>query len=412
MSQTLTDERSAMLITDEKQADCYYKALIERAPSFVGTFFVAVKTTSIFCIATCRARKPKRNNVLFYTDLKETMAAGFRPCKVCKPTENSHEAPHEVQIAINLVRDCPKAKITDEQLEQAGIMPIFLRRWFNQHYGMTFQTFQRMYRINFAYEELRQGKQTTQTAFDHGYESLSGFGYTFKKLVGRSPKASLEQDVILLDRLTTPLGPMFVGATKRGICLLEFVDRRMLETEFKDLQRYLKAPIMAGVNEHMLLAKQQLEEYFAGERRDFSVALDTPGTDFQNAVWQALQQIPCGHTASYQHQASLIGNPKAVRAVASANGANRVSIMIPCHRVIGKDGSLTGYGGGLERKRWLLDHERNMQCPLRGSIRYADDESQNASNGRDSHYAIPADQSQSLAAQNRTNGHANKHPSK
>ena len=103
-----------------------------------------------------------------------------------------------------------------------------------------------------------------------------------------------------------------------------------------------------------------------GKRSDFSVPLDTPGTDFQNVVWKALKQIPCGETASYQYQATLIGNPKAVRAVASANGANRISIIIPCHRVIGKDGSLTGYGGGLERKRWLLDHEHKIALAQQG----------------------------------------------
>lgn len=347
-----------MLITNEKQADDYYHALINREPSFVGVFFVGVKTTSIFCIATCRARKPKRENVLFYTTFKDAMDAGFRPCKVCRPTENAHEAPNEVKAAMDLVRDCTKAKITDQQLRDANIRPIFVRRWFNQHYGMTFQTFQRMYRINHAFQELKTGKSATHTALDSGYDSLSGFGYTFKKLLGHSPTRNMENAVILIDRLTTPIGPMFVCATDEGICLLEFVDRRMLETEFEDLQRRLKAPIVAGENAHTKQLKQELEEYFSGSRKDFTVRLLTPGTDFQNAVWQALGTIPYGETASYQEQATRLNNPKAVRAVARANGMNRIAIVIPCHRVIGKDGSLTGYAGGLERKRWLLDHEK------------------------------------------------------
>ena len=347
-----------MIITDEKQADDYYQALINRTPSYVGTFFVGVKTTSIFCIATCRARKPKRENVVFYTHFKDAMDAGFRPCKVCKPTENAHEAPFEVQAAMNLVRDCTKAKITDRQLAEAGIRPIFVRRWFNQHYGMTFQTFQRMYRINYAFQELKSGKTATHTALDSGYDSLSGFGYTYKKLLGHSPTSNLESSVILIDRLTTPIGPMFVCATDDGICLLEFVDRRMLETEFEDLQRRLKSPIMTGENAHTKQLKKELEEYFAGTRQDFTVKLHTPGTEFQNGVWQTLNTIPFGSTASYQEQATRLNNPKAVRAVARANGMNRIAIVIPCHRVIGKDGSLTGYAGGLERKRWLLDHEK------------------------------------------------------
>lgn len=353
-----------MLITDEKQADGYYQALLNREPSFVGVFFVAVKTTSIFCIATCRARKPKRKNVEFYTHFKDAMDAGFRPCKVCRPTENAHEAPYEVQAAMNLVRDCTKAKITDQELRESGIRPIFVRRWFNQHYGMTFQTFQRMYRINYAFQELKTGKSATNTALDSGYDSLSGFGYTFKKLLGHAPTLNLENAVILIDRLTTPIGPMFVCATDEGICLLEFVDRRMLETEFEDLQRRLKAPIVAGENGHMKQLKIELEEYFAGKRSEFSVPLHTPGTDFQNAVWQMLGSIPFGTTASYQEQATRLNNPKAVRAVARANGMNRIAIVIPCHRVIGKDGSLTGYAGGLERKRWLLDHEKSHRQHL------------------------------------------------
>ena len=163
---------------------------------------------------------------------------------------------------------------------------------------------------------------------------------------------------LLLHRFTTPLGPMFVCASERGVCLLEFVDRRMLETEFRDLQRLFNAPILAGENDHTRQAEREIGEYFAGSRLVFNVALDTPGSDFQQSVWRMLQTIPYGQTASYGEQAAKLGKPQAVRAVASANGANRVAIIIPCHRVIGKDGSLTGYGGGLARKQWLLEHER------------------------------------------------------
>lgn len=214
-----------------------------------------------------------------------------------------------------------------------------------------------MYRINSAYQELKSGKNTTQTAFDSGYESLSGFGYTFKKLIGKSPNQSQRRDIILINRITTPLGPMFVCATDSGICLFEFVDRRMLETEFKDLQLLLKANIIIGENEHILQAKKEVEEYFEGKRQEFDVKLNTPGTDFQKTVWDALKQISYGTTTTYQRQTAQINKATAIRAVASANGCNRVSIIIPCHRVIGKDGKLTGYGGGLERKRWLITHE-------------------------------------------------------
>lgn len=151
---------------------------------------------------------------------------------------------------------------------------------------------------------------------------------------------------------------MFVCASKRGVCLLEFVDRRILETEFRDIQRLFNAPILEGENAHTRQTERKIGEYFAGSRFTFDVPLDAPGSAFQQSVWRILQTIPYGQTASYGEQAAKLGKPQAVRAVARANGANRVSIIIPCHRVIGKDGSLTGYGGGLARKQWLLDHER------------------------------------------------------
>ena len=348
-----------MLIIENKKIETYYKALLERKKSFVGVFFVGIKTTSVFCIATCRARKPKLENVEFYTSFKEALDNGYRPCKICNPTENANEAPEQVELAIKLVKENLKEKITDYQLLEKNINPEVLRRWFNKNYGMTFQAYQRMYRINNAYQELKKGKNTTHAAFDSGDESLSGFGYTSKKITGNYPQKSANRNIILISRLTTFLGPMFVCATENGICLLEFVDRRMLETEFKNLQKLLKAKIVAGENEHIKQVKTEITEYFEGKRKAFDLKLETPGTHFQNLVWNCLQEIEYGKTTTYQKQAEKINNPKAVRAVASANGYNRIAIIVPCHRVIGKDGKMTGYGGGIERKKWLIEHERN-----------------------------------------------------
>jgi AraC family transcriptional regulator of adaptative response/methylated-DNA-[protein]-cysteine methyltransferase len=348
-----------MLITEELKAKEYYQALVDRNESYIGTFYAGVKTTSIFCIATCRARKPKEENVEFFTTFKAALDNGYRPCKICRPTENAYQAPEYIEKAITLVKQFPKEKITDQRLREHNISPENTRRWFNKHYGITFHAFQRMYRVNSAYHELKKGKKTTDTAFNTAYESLSGFGYTYKKILGQSPQKSVQRNIILINRMTTPLGPMFACATDKGLCLLEFVDRRMLETEFKDLQRLLNATIMVGENEHIIQARHELAQYFNHQRQTFSVSLDTPGTDFQRSVWKALINIPFGQTRSYQEQASTMGQPKAIRAVASANGLNRIAIIIPCHRVIGKDGHLRGYGGGLERKRWLLSHEQS-----------------------------------------------------
>jgi AraC family transcriptional regulator of adaptative response/methylated-DNA-[protein]-cysteine methyltransferase len=350
-----------MLITETATIDKYYQALVEKNPHFVGIFYVGVKTTGIFCIATCRARKPKRQNVEFYTAFKEALDNGYRPCKICQPTQNSCPTPPPIAAAIALVSAHPKEKISDQRLREANIAPELVRRWFKKNYGITFHAYQRMYRINHAYQEVQSGKRITEAAFDTGYESLSGFGYTYKKIFGQSPQQSREQALILIQRLTTPLGPMFVCATEQGICLLEFVERKKLETEFKDLQRLLKAPIVVGENRHIRQAKKELAAYFAGTRQHFELALHTPGTTFQQQVWTALQRIPYGETATYGGQAQKLGKPKAVRAVAAANGANRVAIVVPCHRVIGANGKLTGYAGGLERKQWLLEHEQTYR---------------------------------------------------
>lgn len=318
--------------------------------------YVGVKTTGVFCIAVCRARKPKRENVEFYRDFKSALDAGYRPCKVCRPTENACSAPDYIEQALALVRQTPKVRISDARLRDSNISPERVRRWFLQHHGITFQAFQRMQRVNVALQELKGGRSATDVAFDSGYESLSGFGYTYKKLTGHSP--TMAQQTLLIHRFTTPIGPMFVCASERGVCLLEFVDRRMLETEFSDLQRLLNARIIAGQNEHIRQAENEIAEYFAGKRLRFTLALDTPGSEFQRRVWQALAEIPCGESTHYQALAETLNKPTAARAVAAANGANRIAIVIPCHRVIGKDGSMTGYGGGVARKRWLLEHEK------------------------------------------------------
>lgn len=162
---------------------------------------------------------------------------------------------------------------------------------------------------------------------------------------------------ILTTLLPSPLGNMIACATEQGLCMLEFVGSKHLEREQQDLQRLFGAPLVVGMNTHLQQTQDELHDYFSGSLKTFSVALHLPSTPFQAAVWQALQTIPYGTTISYQTQANMIGKPTAVRAVANANGQNRVSIIVPCHRVIGSNGTLTGYGGGLQRKQWLLAHE-------------------------------------------------------
>jgi len=346
----------------QDQREVYYQALVNRDPEYVGLFFAAIKTTGIFCISTCRARKPKFENVEFFKDSKTALQHGYRPCKICKPTDSAFDPPQEIVQALKMLKESEFQKVSDYELKQAGLSPEKIRRWFKVNHGMTFQAYQRMLRINSAFQDLKNGNNVAEAAFDSGYDSLSGFGYTFKVLTGKSPKNNQHKQIIYLSKTNTPLGPMFIGATEHGLCLLEFSDRRMLETEFRDLQQKLDAIVLHGENEITKQTRRELSEYFDGKRTQFEIPIDAPGTDFQKEVWSVLQSIPYAGTRSYQKQAEILGKPKAVRAVANANGYNRIAIVIPCHRVIGKDGSLTGYGGGLERKKWLLDHEIKHQA--------------------------------------------------
>ncbi|MGD0581886.1 MAG: methylated-DNA--[protein]-cysteine S-methyltransferase [Bacteroidales bacterium] len=166
--------------------------------------------------------------------------------------------------------------------------------------------------------------------------------------------------MIVTGIIETPIGKMVAGSVKEGICLLEFTDRKMLNTEYKILARYLKDEISEGYSIHIENITSELEEYFEGNRKTFSVPLVFAGTDFQKLVWNELMRIPFGATRSYTRQAEAIGDSSSVRAVANANGMNKISIVVPCHRVIGENGHLTGYGGGLWRKKWLLDHEKKF----------------------------------------------------
>ncbi|MDM8172983.1 trifunctional transcriptional activator/DNA repair protein Ada/methylated-DNA--[protein]-cysteine S-methyltransferase [Olivibacter sp. 47] len=340
--------------------DLMYEAAVNKDSSFEGIFFTAVKTTGIFCRPTCTARKPKKENVEFFKTAKEAIMKGYRPCKVCHPLEKYNMTPDGIRNILNQLAENPTRKFRDSDLLQMGVEPSTMRRWFLKNHGMTFQAYQRMFRINHAFKRIQRGESITATAFDVGYESLSGFGDSFKSIFGVSPKHSKEQRVIDLKRLETPLGTMVACAVTEGICLLEFTDRKMLETEFKALSKRLNATIMQGDNLHIRQLEIELAEYFAGQRKQFTVPLFTPGTNFQNLVWNTLQRIPYGQTISYKEQAQMMEKEASIRAVANANGMNRVSILIPCHRVIGSDGQLTGYGGGIWRKRALLELENEL----------------------------------------------------
>jgi AraC family transcriptional regulator of adaptative response/methylated-DNA-[protein]-cysteine methyltransferase len=191
-------------------------------------------------------------------------------------------------------------------------------------------------------------------------ESLSGFSEAFGKHFGGPPGRGRQGECVLAAWLPTPLGPMVAAATGRGVCLLEFTDRRRLERQLAILGRRLRLPVVPGENDHVRRLREEVGEYFAGRRRAFEVPLHTTGTPFQERVWGELRRIPYGETRSYAEVARAVASPVAVRAVGQANGMNRIAIVLPCHRVVNTDGKLGGYGGGLWRKQRLLALEQGQ----------------------------------------------------
>jgi AraC family transcriptional regulator, regulatory protein of adaptative response / methylated-DNA-[protein]-cysteine methyltransferase len=332
------------------------EAFRERDASFDGLFFAAVTTTGIFCRPSCPARKPLPGNVAYYATAAEALFAGYRPCERCRPLESSAD-PEWLSRLVARVEAEPSRRIRDGDLRAEGLEPATVRRRFQARYGLSFQAFQRARRLAAAFEAIKKGGSIDEAVFEHGFESHSGFREAFARLFGDPPGRASGGDFIRLARIDSPLGPLVAGAVDAGICLLEFSDRRMLETQADTLRTRFGLPAAPSPHPFLERLAAELGEYFAGNRKDFDLPISEPGTPFQERVWAALREIPCGETRSYRELARAIGDSAAVRAVAQANGRNRVAILVPCHRVIGADGGLGGYGGGLWRKKRLLEIE-------------------------------------------------------
>ena len=331
-----------------------------RDASYDGIFFLAVRTTGVFCKPSCPARKPLPENVEYFGSVREAMFAGYRACQRCRPLEIEGRPPDWVTRLIAQVDAAPTERITDGDLREAGIDPARTRRYFLKNHGMTFQAYCRARRMGEALQQLRRGTDLDDVALGNGYQSHSGFRDAFVRAFGRPPGRSRQADCVVVSWVKGPLGPLVTAATRDGICLLEFTDRRMLETQFATLRKLFTSAIVPGQNEHIARLKAELADYFAGKLRQFTAPVIYPGTPFQRRVWTELLRIPYGETRSYEDIARAIGAPEAQRAVGRTNGLNRVAIVIPCHRVVNNDGKLGGYGGGLWRKRFLLDLERGQ----------------------------------------------------
>jgi AraC family transcriptional regulator of adaptative response/methylated-DNA-[protein]-cysteine methyltransferase len=342
---------------DENLKQEYYQALVDKNSVYEGVFYVGVKTTGVFCRPTCPARKPKIENCEFFENAKQALHASFRPCKRCRPLSHPNQVSDLVQKLVDAVEENPEKRWKDRDFRAICVDASTARRQFKKRFGMTFVEYARGRRMGIAMKQIREGDAVIEAQLNAGYESSSGFRDAFSKIMGAAPSRLGQQNILTASWLDSPLGPILAIGDEKVLYLLEFVDRRGLEREIERMRK--KFAIVPGVTPPIDSIRQELEQYFAGTLKEFKTPIAVMGSPFQQSVWRALQAIPYGKTCSYAELATSIGKPTAFRAAANANGANQLAIIIPCHRVINSDGKIGGYGGGVARKQWLLQHELN-----------------------------------------------------
>lgn len=353
-----------MISSSQKQE--FYQALLTKNSAYNGVFYVGVKTTGVFCHPSCSARKPKFENCEFYKTAEEALLASFRPCQRCRPLSPPNQVSPLIEKLVQAVEADPEKRWKDSDFRALGVDVSTARRQFKKRFGMTFVEYARARRMGLAMKNIRAGGSVIDTQLSAGYESGSGFRDAFSKIMGAAPSKAGHQNFLKATWFDSPLGPMLAVANEIELYLLEFVDRRGLEREIERLRIRTKSAIVPGDCPPLQSIKAELAEYFKGRLKTFKTPMCTIGSLFQKQVWDALQRIPYGQTRSYLDLAAMVGNPTACRAVANANGANCLAIIIPCHRVINTGGALGGYGGGIARKKWLLELESG-QIPLTGA---------------------------------------------
>ncbi len=315
----------------------------------------------MFCRPTCPARKPRFENCEFYETAEQALLASFRPCKRCRPLSHPQSVSKLIQTLVEAVEKNPEKRWKDKDFRKLSIDVTTARRQFKKRFGMTFVQYARARRMGIAMKQIRAGEAVIEAQLSTGYESSSGFRDAFSRIMGAAPTKLGNSRILRASWLDTPLGPMIAIADEEALYLLEFVDRRGLEREVERLREKTKSAIIPGQTKAIRSIEEELKLYFDGKLTEFKTPLFLLGSPFQKRVWEELRKIPPGETRSYSDMAVKIGKSSAFRAVAQANGANQIAIVIPCHRVINKNANLGGYGGGLTRKKWLLEHEKKEQ---------------------------------------------------
>ena len=348
------------MLFDLPDHDTLYDALIVRDAAYDGHAYVCVSSTGIFCRLTCPARKPKRGNCTFFGTIGECIEAGYRACKRCHPLAPMAQADPAIASLLAALDERPDYRWRESDIERMGFDLSTVRRSFKRQFGMTFLEMARQRRLRDGFETLARGGAVIEGQIDAGFESASAFREAFAKLIGKAPGNLSRTPLLYADWIATPLGDMLTLASRSQLHLLEFFDRTALPSEISKLDRFAKGEIGIGRTDASDQIRGELQAFFDGTSDQFETPLALHGSDFTRQVWHALRDIPAGITRSYSQVARTIGRPSATRAVARANGANQIALVIPCHRVIGADGSLTGYGGGLWRKQKLLEIERQF----------------------------------------------------
>ncbi|MGH6646504.1 bifunctional DNA-binding transcriptional regulator/O6-methylguanine-DNA methyltransferase Ada [Aquabacterium sp.] len=325
-----------------------------------GDFVFAVKTTGIYCRPSCPARPAKRQNVEFFDTTAEAAQAGFRACKRCKPDGLSQEAQRQQLVlqACQAIEQSESGLSLDELAARVGMSPHHVHRVFKAATGLTPRQYHQAVRSRRVGPALEEASSVTEAIYDAGFSSSGRFYENAGATLGMSPtryRQGAPGEQIRYTVEASPLGPMLVAATPRGVCAIEFADQP--EALLASLQkRYPKAAFEAG-DEAFQQWVRQILAYLELPRGSLDLPLDVQGTAFQRRVWQALQAIPCGQTVSYSELAQRLGQAGAVRAVASACANNQIALAIPCHRVVRTGGALAGYRWGVERKAELLRRE-------------------------------------------------------
>ena len=338
-------------------ADTSWAAFMRRDRSWDGRVIGAVKTTGIYCKPSCPARRPKREHVEFFESGQEARAAGYRPCLRCKPDEVGRDR-DAVAKALRLIEEAEEAPTLDQLANVVGYAPHHFQRIFKRDLGVSPAEYARGLRNRRTETALKVNERVTDAVYEAGYSAPSSFYSDAKERLGMTPSAWRDGgrgETIRWTHFESPLGQMLIAATRKGICRLTFDD------SVNSLRRFFpNATIVedsGGLKELVEGALAAIESPLACRE----LPIDVAGTAFQEAVWRELRKIPAGETRSYAQIAAAIGQPKAVRAVGTANGDNHVAVLIPCHRVIRSDGSLGGYAGGLDRKRKLLAAEGHAE---------------------------------------------------